>query len=112
LTVQLDGVTLAESTGYTYAITEGEFATVPGVITAPAATYTQDPTTGVWSVGYPRCHHPHRHRHNLIQKIDHVPQKRGRTTLLHCPALCFLYVIFLWIRVPFCLLDSGNNAFW
>jgi uncharacterized repeat protein (TIGR01451 family) len=50
LTVQLDGVTLAEGTGYTYAITEGEFATVPGVITVPAATYTQDPTTGVWSV--------------------------------------------------------------
>ena len=50
LTVQLDGVTLAEGTGYTYAITEGDFATVPGVITVPAATYTQDPTTGVWSV--------------------------------------------------------------
>ena len=50
LTVQLDGVTLAEGTGYTYAITEGEFATVPGVITVPAATYTQDPITGVWSV--------------------------------------------------------------
>lgn len=50
LTVQLDGVTLSEGTGYTYAITEGAFATVPGVITVPAATYTQDPTTGVWSV--------------------------------------------------------------
>lgn len=50
LTVQLDGVTLAEGTSYTYAITEGDFATVPGVITVPAATYTQDPTTGVWSV--------------------------------------------------------------
>ena len=50
LTVLLNGVTLAEGTGYTYAITEGDFATVPGVITVPAATYTQDPTTGVWSV--------------------------------------------------------------
>ena len=50
LTVLLDGVALAEGTGYTYAITEGDFATVPGVITVPAATYTQDPTTGVWSV--------------------------------------------------------------
>ena len=50
LTVQLDGVTLAEGTGYTYAITEGDFATVPGVITVPAATYTQDPVSGVWSV--------------------------------------------------------------
>ena len=50
LTVLLDGVALAEGTGYTYAITEGNFATVPGVITVPAATYTQDPVTGVWSV--------------------------------------------------------------
>ncbi len=50
LTVLLNGVELAEGTGYTYAITEGDFATVPGVITVPAATYTQDPTTGVWSV--------------------------------------------------------------
>ncbi len=50
LTVLLNGVELAEGTGYTYAITEGDFATVPGVITVPAATYTQDPVTGVWSV--------------------------------------------------------------
>ena len=50
LTVLLNGVALAEGTGYTYAITEGDFATVPGVITVPAATYTQDPVTGVWSI--------------------------------------------------------------
>ncbi len=50
LTVLLDGVELSEGTGYTYAITEGDFATVPGVITVPAATYTQDPVTGAWSV--------------------------------------------------------------
>ena len=50
LTVLLNGVALAEGTGYTYAITEGNFATVPGVITVPAATYTQDPVSGVWSV--------------------------------------------------------------
>ena len=50
LTVLLDGVALVEGTGYTYTITDGSFATVPGVITVPAATYTQDPTTGVWSV--------------------------------------------------------------
>lgn len=50
LTVLLNGVELTLGTGYTYAITEGDFATVPGVITVPAATYTQDPTTGVWSV--------------------------------------------------------------
>ena len=50
LTVLLDGVSLTEGTGYTYAVTEGDFATVPGVITVPAATYTQDPVSGVWSV--------------------------------------------------------------
>ena len=50
LTVLLDGVELDAGTDYTYAITEGDFATVPGVITVPAATYTQDPVTGVWSV--------------------------------------------------------------
>ena len=50
LTVLLDGVALVEGTDYTYAITEGDFATVPGVITVPAATYTQDPVSGVWSV--------------------------------------------------------------
>ena len=50
LTVLLDGTALAEGTGYTYSITEGDFATVPGVITVPAATYTQDPVSGVWSV--------------------------------------------------------------
>ncbi|MBO5930920.1 MAG: hypothetical protein J6Q70_01635, partial [Clostridia bacterium] len=50
LTVLLNGVALAEGTGYTYSITEGDFATVPGVITVPAATYTQDPVSGVWSV--------------------------------------------------------------
>ena len=49
LTVLLNGVALAEGTGYTYSITEGDFATVPGVITVPAATYTQDPVSGVWS---------------------------------------------------------------
>ena len=50
LTVLLNGVALADGTGYTYAITEGDFATVPGVITVPAATYTQDPTSGAWSI--------------------------------------------------------------
>ena len=50
LTVLLNGTPLAQGTGYTYAVTEGDFATVPGVITVPAATYVQDPVTGVWSV--------------------------------------------------------------
>ena len=50
LTVLLNGAALEEGTGYTYAVTDGEFATVPGVITVPAATYTQDPVSGVWSL--------------------------------------------------------------
>ena len=33
-----------------YYETTGEFATVPGQITIPAAVYTQDPVTGEWSV--------------------------------------------------------------
>ncbi len=41
--VTLDGVALAEGTGYTYDQATGEFATVEGVITVPAATYTQQP---------------------------------------------------------------------
>ncbi len=40
--VILDGVVLAEGTGYTYNQATGEFATVPGVITVPAATFTQN----------------------------------------------------------------------
>lgn len=38
------------TTDYTYDETTGEFATVPGRITVPAATYSQNPTTGVWTV--------------------------------------------------------------
>ena len=46
ITVTLNGTALAETTGYTYNEATGEFSTVDGVITVPAATYTQDPTTG------------------------------------------------------------------
>ena len=44
LVVTLNGAPLAVGTGYTYDETTGQFATVPGVITVPAATFTQDPT--------------------------------------------------------------------
>lgn len=47
LEVTLNGTTLPEGTGYTYDETTGAFATVAGQITVPAATFTQDPTTGV-----------------------------------------------------------------
>ena len=49
ITVTLDGVELAEGTGYTYSETTGIFTTVAGVVTVPAATYTQDATTGIIS---------------------------------------------------------------
>ncbi|MBE5795396.1 MAG: DUF11 domain-containing protein [Clostridiales bacterium] len=48
--VTLNGVPLAEGTGYTYNAATGAFATVPGVITVPAATVMQDPATGAWMV--------------------------------------------------------------
>ncbi len=46
VTVTLDGATLATPTDYTYNEATGLFATVPGRITVPAATYAQDPATG------------------------------------------------------------------
>ncbi len=48
--VTLNGVPLVNATDYTYNAATGEFATVAGRITVPAATYVQDPTTGAWSV--------------------------------------------------------------
>ena len=50
LTVTLDGVPLALTTGYTYDEATGQFTTVAGAITVPAATVSQDPETGVYSV--------------------------------------------------------------
>ena len=43
LAVTFNGTALTEGTGYTYNAAMGQFATVPGVITVPAATYTQTP---------------------------------------------------------------------
>lgn len=47
ITVHLDGVQLTHGTQYTYCEQTGEFNTVAGVITVPAATYSQDAATGV-----------------------------------------------------------------
>ncbi|MBO4433452.1 MAG: hypothetical protein J5852_07975 [Clostridia bacterium] len=47
ITVALNGSPLTPSTQYTYDTSTGEFSTVAGVISVPAATFTQDPTTGV-----------------------------------------------------------------
>lgn len=48
ITVTLDGATWLTPANYTY--TNGLFATVPGQITVPAATYTQNTETGAWTV--------------------------------------------------------------
>ncbi len=50
ITVTLDGVALTEGVDYTYNAATGEFATVAGVITVPAATFAQDPVTGAYTV--------------------------------------------------------------
>lgn len=46
LTVTFNGTVLTEPADYTYDETTGEFATVAGRITVPAATFTTIPTTG------------------------------------------------------------------
>ena len=50
ISVSFDGVEWTEGVEYTYDETTGEFATLPGAITVPAATYTQNPVTGVFSL--------------------------------------------------------------
>ncbi len=50
LQVSFDGNTWTEGTNYTYSEATGEFATALGQLTVPAATYTQDPTTGIWVI--------------------------------------------------------------
>ncbi len=48
IAVTADGTVLTE-TDYTYDETSGEFATVQGAFTVPAADFVQDPQTGAWS---------------------------------------------------------------
>ena len=48
--VTLNGVALSEPSGYTYDEASGLFRTVEGVITVPAASYTQNPDTGMWEI--------------------------------------------------------------
>lgn len=50
ITVSLDGAYWTTPAQYAYSEATGQFDTVPGQITVPAATYTQNPTTGVWSM--------------------------------------------------------------
>lgn len=48
--ITLNGVPLTPTTDYTYDSSTGEFATVAGVVTVPAATISQNETTGAYSV--------------------------------------------------------------
>lgn len=50
ITVTYNGTTLVEGTDYTYNATTGEFATVAGKITVPAAVFSQSPLDGTWTV--------------------------------------------------------------
>ena len=50
IVVTYNGTTWTQGTEYTYNTATGEFATVGGNITVPAATYSQDPDTGEWNV--------------------------------------------------------------
>ena len=47
ITVTLNGTTLVEGVGYTYNATTGEFSTLAGAVTVPAATFDTAPITGV-----------------------------------------------------------------
>jgi len=49
ITVRYNGVIWTEGVNYTYDEQTGEFATLPGQVTVPAATATRDPETGLWS---------------------------------------------------------------
>ena len=49
LTVTFNGVTWTQGAQYNYSEATGLFATVPGQILVPAATYAQDPLTGAYT---------------------------------------------------------------
>ena len=48
--VTIGGETVEINTGYTYNEATGEFATLPGAITVPAATTARDPVSGLVTV--------------------------------------------------------------
>ena len=50
ITVEYNGSAWTAPTNYTYDEATGEFATVAGQITVPAASFVQDPATGEWTV--------------------------------------------------------------
>lgn len=50
ISVTYNGTAMTEDTDYTYDTLTGEFTTLAGKITVPAATYTQNAQTGEWRV--------------------------------------------------------------
>ncbi len=50
LVVSFNGVAWTEGVNYTYNQATGEFATLPGQVVVPAATFTQSQTTGAYTV--------------------------------------------------------------
>lgn len=50
LTVTFNDTVWTEGVNYTYSEATGEFASVPGQITVPAAVYNQDPVSGEWII--------------------------------------------------------------
>ena len=50
LAVSFNGTAWTQGTQYNYNEATGLFATVPSQITVPAATYTQDPVTGAYTI--------------------------------------------------------------
>lgn len=50
ISVVFNGTPWEEGTNYTYNEASGQFETVPGQVVVGAATYSQDPTTGAWTL--------------------------------------------------------------
>lgn len=50
LAVTFNAAPWVQGTNYTYDAATGEFATLPGQLSVPAATFTQDPETGAYTV--------------------------------------------------------------
>lgn len=50
INVAFNGVAWTEGVNYNYSETTGEFETVLGQVTVPAATYMQDPVSGAWVI--------------------------------------------------------------
>ena len=50
LAVTFNGTTWTQGVNYDYSEATGQFTTLPGQLVVPAATYTQDPVTGAYTV--------------------------------------------------------------